>query len=790
MVVVRTIDRKLLRDLIHMKGQVLTIALVVACGIASYTAIQGTYYSLLHARDTYYERYRFADVFAHVHQAPDSLRERLLAIRGIASISTRVVERVSLPLDSLPEPATGHIVSLPAKGEPVLGGILLRTGRMFEPGRNDEVVVLEAFAIAQGLEIGDRLPAVIAGIRRELRVVGTALAPEYVFSVSPGEMMPDPGRFAVLWMDTPVVTAAFRIEGAWNDLLVRLQPGASERLVIEQLNRLLEPYGCTGAHGRDRQLSNNVLRGEIAQLQTLTTIMPVIFLGVAAFLINVVLARLVQLQRGQIATLKAVGYGNREVGLHYLKLVSVLVLAGAVLGVAFGVWVGGEMTGLYTRYFHFPSLEYRIDARVMTVAVLSSLLAAVVGALSSVRKVIRLPPAEAMRPEAPTVYRRALTERLHLTWLFGQSARMVLRELERRPLRTLLSSLGVAMAVAVLVAGRFGIDAVDWFMEVQFEQSQREDLNVSFRRNMPQRALGELAHLPGVLRVEDLRAVGVRFRYGHRFRESVIFGHPDDAELRRVIDRTGKLVKVPLDGILITSTLADLLDVQVGDKLTVEVLEGQRAVEQVVVSGLADEVFGLFGHMRASVLQRLLRDQGSISAALLSIDPMQRESLERALRARPEVLGISRRDNVIEMFRQQTAGQMRFTTLILTIFAAIIASGVIYNNARIALSTRGRDLASLRVLGFRKAEISGILLGELAIQVALAIPPGMFLGGVIARRMMAHADPEMYRFPVVISTQTYAFAILVTLGASLASALIVRHRLEHLDLIAVLKSRE
>ncbi len=787
---VRAIDRKLLRDLGQMTGQVITIALVVACGIASYVATKGTYYSLLRARDGYYERNRFADVFAHLERAPASLRRRIEAIDGVARAELRVVQRVSVPIASMPEPAIAQLVSLPARGVPALGAISLREGRMFEPGRADEVVVLEAFARGHHLAIGDKLPVVIAGIRRELRIVGTALSPEFVFSIAPGEMTPDPRRFGVLWMDQSVVSAAFVMRGAFDDLLVRLQPGASEPAVIEALDRLLEPYGCRGAHGRDKQLSNNVLRGELAQLETLTTLLPTIFLCVAAFLINVVLSRLVQLQRPQIATLKAVGYGRRQVGLHYLKLVSVVVLGGSVLGVAVGAWLGGELTQLYTRYFHFPSLAFTLEPRLLILALGSSLLAAVAGALGAVRAVMRLPPAEAMRPEAPTSYRRGISERIGLPLLFGQAAQMVLREIERRPLRALLSSLGIAMSVAVLIAGRFGSDAVEWYMQVQFELSQREDMNVSFRRPLPERALRELAHLPGVRRTEGLRLVAVRYRAGPRSRESVLFGHPAHAKLRRVLDRDGSLETPPEHGVLLTRTLAQILGVRIGDQIEIEVLEGQRGRHQVVVAGLADEVFGLFGHMQADSLARLLGSEPMISMALLSVDPDKREQLERALKARPEVLGVNRLDNLLQQFREQTAGQMRFTTLILTIFAAVIACGVIYNNARIALSTRSRDLASLRVLGFRRGEISAILLGELAIQVLVALVPGMWLGGVIAGQMMAHADPEMYRFPVVISARTYAFAALVTLVASLASALVVRRKLDRLDLIGVLKSRE
>jgi putative ABC transport system permease protein len=788
--VVKALDRKLLRDLSQMAGQVITIALVVACGIASYVATKGTYYSLLYARDTYYERYRFADVFAQLERAPESLRARIEALRGVARAQTRVVKPISIPIEGMAEPAVADLVSLSPGGEALLGNLALRGGRMVEPGRNDEVVVLEAFAHAHGLRTGSRLPAVIAGVRRELRVVGIALSPEYVFSVARGQLLPDPRHFGVLWMDRDVVAAAFHMEGGFNDLLVRLQPGASQSGVIDGLNRLLEPYGGYGAHGRDKQLSYNALRGELAQLETMTTLLPSIFLGVAAFLINVVLSRMVQLQRGEIAVLKAVGYDNAQVGVHFMKLVCVIVLGGALLGLGVGAWLGGLMTGLYTKYFHFPSLHYRLEPRLLLLALSSSLASASLGALGAVRAVMRLPPAEAMRPPAPASYRQGLSGRLRVTLLFGQSARMVLREIERKPLRALLSALGVAMAVAVLVAGRFGADAVDWFMRVQFELSQREDLNVTFRRALPERALRELAHLPGVLRAEGLRMVPVRYRFGARSRESALFGHPANAELRRVLDRDGHPSELPSHGLLLTSTLATILGARVGDTVVVELLEGERRQHLLAVTGLVDEVFGLYGHMQSDALSRVLNQEPMISLALLSVDPAKRKELERALIARPDVLGINRLDNMVEQFRQQTAGQMRVTSLILTLFAAIIAAGVIYNNARIAISTRSRDLASLRVLGFRRGEISAILLGEMAVQVLAALLPGMLLGGLIAQLMMAGADPEMYRFPVVISARTYSFAALVTVVASLASALVVRNKLDQLDLIGVLKSRE
>jgi len=787
---VRPIDRKLLRDIARMRGQVFTIALVVACGIAAYATTKGTHASLLHARDAYYEGYRFADVFAQLERAPESLRHRLEAIEGVARVHTRVVEHVNIPIEGLDEPATGHLVSIPAGREAPLGKLFLRQGRMVEPRRSDEVIVLEAFATAHELELGDRLPVVINGIKRQLRVVGIALSPEYVFAISPGELMPDARRFGVIWMDHEQVAAAYRMEASFNSLLVRLQPGASERAAIEGLNRLLEPYGGTGAYARDKQLSNNVLTGELAGLDAMTAVVPLIFLGVAAFLINVVLSRLVQLQRPQIATLKAVGYSNWQVGVHYLKLVAVVVVGGSLTGVVAGGWLGSMMTNLYTEYFHFPSLHYLFDMQILSLGIGISLLAAVVGALSAVAAATRLPPAEAMRPEPPATYRRALSERLGLQTLFGHATRMVLRELERRPMRALLSSLGIAMAVSVLVAGRFGFDAVEWFMEVQFQLAQREDLSVAFAGPVDSSALQELESIEGVYHAEGVRMVAVRFRSGHRFRESMLVGHPPDASLRRVLDEDGVEHEPPAQGVMLTRKLASILDLTVGDPVTVEILEGQRGTHQLTVTSTVEEVFGLQGHMQEAALARLLHQQRQISMAMLRVDTRHYPSIFRELKRRPTVLGVNRRDAAIEMFNKQMGGQMYVTTLILTIFAAIIAGGVIYNNARVALSTRSRDLASLRVLGFRRREISAILLGEIGVQVALALLPGMWIGTAMAEGMMSQADPELYRFPVIISARTYAFATVVTIAAALLSALLVRRRLHNLDLIAVLKTRD
>jgi putative ABC transport system permease protein len=790
--VVRAIDRKLLRDLQYLRGQVLTIALVVACGIASYVTLQSTWSSLETSKTSYYLRYRFGDVFAHLKRAPESVREELEVVPGVAEVYTRVTENVTLPLAHLAQPPLAEVVSLPAAGQPPLGRLFLQAGRLVEPGRPDEVVLLTRFAERSGLAPGDTLPAVINGELRRLRIVGLASSPEFVYPMPPGGSAGvDDQRFAVLWMDRGAIAPAFQMEGAFNDVVLRMEAGASERAVLHEVDRVLDGYGGLAAVGRSRQPSNDILEEEMGSLRTWATIVPLIFLSVSAFLVNVVLSRLVQLQRPEIAALKALGYGDREIGLHYLKLVTVVVLLGAVLGIGLGALLGRGLTGVYGDIFRFPFAVYRLGMQIPVIGAALSFAAAAAGAVGTVRRIALLPPAEAMRPPAPAVYRPLLVELLGIPKVISPAGRMIVRELERRPMRTVLSILGVAIGLATLVVGQFSGDAFDYLIEMQFSRVTREDLAVAFRDPVPQRALDALAHLPGVWRAEGIRAVPVRLEAGPRYREVAIIGLPEGGELRRVVSRaTRQPVPLPPDGLVITQTLGELLGIAPGDSVVVRVLEGEWRSYRVPVAGLVDEVIGLQGYMRLPALDRLLGEVPTVSAALLGVERGAEREAIRRLNDMPGVLSVTSRSASVAQLRKQSGQSMAVVTLVLTIFAATIAVGVVYNNARVALSMRSRDFASLRVLGFTRGEISRTLLGELATEVLLAVPVGLLLGTWLTSWVLSTAHPERYRFPLVVSPRTYAFAVLVVLISSAVSGLLVRRQLDRLDLVGVLKTRE
>ncbi len=784
------LNRKLLRDIWHMRGQVLAIALVIAAGVAVYVTVVGTLRSLEGTRDAYYERHRFADVFATVKRAPESLLQSMAQIPGVKWVETRIVVEVSLDVEGMDEPAAGRLVSIPPRDRPLLNDVTLRAGRWITPGRPDEVLISEAFSDAHGFGPGDTLAATINGRRRTLEIVGIGLSPEYVYSIGGDNLMPDDRRFGVVWMGREPLEAAFDLEGAFNSVSIALLHNAREAIVIDALDRLLDPYGGTGAYGRSEQLSDQYLSSEMDGLDAMARVAPPIFLAIAAFLLNIVVTRLIAIEREQIGLLKAFGYSNLAVGWHYMKFVLLVSALGIVGGLVGGAWMGRGMTAIYTEFFRFPFLYYSAPPGVYTFAALVATAATALGALNAVRVAVRLPPAVAMAPAAPPVYRKSIFESFGLTVFAGEPTRMILRHLSRWPVRGGLAILGIAMAAAIMVAAMFSADAFEKIIEVYFFQSQRQNLTVAFVEPQPVRIANEVRRLPGVIAAEPFRMVPVRLHFEHRSRRVGVTGIVDGADISRLIDMDLIPVEVPESGLVLSSRLAQILGAGRGDTLVVEVLEGRKPVRQVVVAVVVEEYLGTAAYMRVDALNRLMQEGSRISGLYLLTDPAESAVLYRAFKNRPVVAAVVRQTAALEMFRATMEESLTIMTFFLTLFGAAIAFGVIYNTARISLSERGRELASLRVLGFTRGEVSYILLGELAVLTLVALPIGCVIGYGFAWLIATNLVNDLYHMPLVVSRATYGYAILVVLVSALISAVVVRMRIDRLDLIAVLKTRE
>ncbi|MDH3362284.1 MAG: ABC transporter permease [Gammaproteobacteria bacterium] len=787
----RAIDLKVLRDLWHLRGQVLAIGMVVAAGIAALIMSLSTLEALDETTAAYYERYRFGDVFAWVKRAPESVEQRIASIPGVRTVQTRVSQYATLDIEGFAEPVMGRFVSLPEGRQPVLNQLALRSGRLPEAGAEDEVVLNEPFAEAHDLASGDEIVAVINGHRRELRIVGTALSPEFVYALGPGALMPDDRRFGIVWMGHQALAAAYDLKGAFNNVSLVLERNTNAAQVIQQLDRVLERYGGVGAVARKDQLSNWFVMNEMEQLKTMSKILPTIFLVIAAFLTNMIMARLVATERGQIGLMKAFGYSNSEVGMHYAKFVIGIVFVGSMIGIAAGTWLGRMNTQMYADLFRFPLLLYRPSTSAMVIAVSVSLASALLGSAGAVRQATRLPPAQAMQPPAPAAFRRMrLWDTRAARWL-DQGSRIIVRNILRSPTRSALTTLGVAASVGLLVLAMQWNDALNYLGQSYFFHAQHQDATIGLAEPQSETILHDFEHLPGVLAVEPMRIVSADLSVGPISHRGSLTGLKEDAWLQPIFDdASARVVPVPPSGLVLGTVLADKLGVSIGDQVWLDILEGRRPRIAMPVVGLVETYIAMPAFVHIDALNRLLKERPSAEYVNLLIDRRDEAAFYARLKELPLVSAVMLRQAAIDSFYGTIVEHIMVFITLFSSLACALGFGVAYNSARIALSERGRELATLRVLGFSRGEISYILLGEVGLLIAVALPLGCLLGRGLSQLMATAFNTELFRVPLTIEPSTYGLSIVVALAATLLSALVVRHRLDHLDLIEVLKTRE
>jgi len=788
------LDIKLWRELWDMRMQALAIAMVIVSGVGIFIMSLSTLDSLYETRESYYRDHHFAHIFASLKRAPLSLVKRIEEIPGVDKVESRVVAYVNLDVEGFKDPISGHILSLPDNSRGLLNQIYLREGRLPEPGRDNEIVLSEEFVQAHKLQPGDKISATINGRRKALTIVGIALSPEFIYQIAPGAMFPDPLRYGVLWIARRPLATAYDMEGAFNNVSLTLTrtmgKGVNEQEVIDRLDDILKDYGGVDTIGRKDQFSNRFLTEELKQQRTIATIFPVIFFGVAAFLLNVVISRLIRLQREEVATLKAFGYSDFAVGMHFIKLVLLIVSLGVIIGIGAGVWMGKGMSNIYMVMYSLPYMIYVLKPQVIIAAALISMAVAVMGTLYAVYSAARLPPAQAMQPELPAKYHTTLVERVGLQRWLSQPTRMILRHIERRPLKSLMTTLGIAMACGIMMVSGFQEGAINYMVEIQYGMSQREDMIAIYTEPTSKRSLYSLQSLQGVEHAEGFRIVPANLKFGHRYYRTAVNGIEPGGSLMRLLDTELKEIELPEEGVILTDYLADLLHIKTGDMLTIEVLAGQRVSVQVPVVGTARQYLGVNAYMRIEALNGLLKEGYALTGALLSVDDIHQRDIYAELKEMPRIAGVVEHKSSIQSFYDTIAETILFFTFITTLLGSSIAFGVIYNSMRIALSERNRELASLRVLGFERSEVAYILLGEQALFTLIAIPLGFLIGYGLCAYMAFQFDSDLYRVPLVLGMNVYAFSALVVILSSLVSAIMIWRNLAHLDMVAVLKSKE
>lgn len=788
----RALDRKLLRNLGSMKGQVIAIVLIIACGVASFVTVLTAYRGLRASRAAYYSRYRMADVFASVKRAPRSVLRELERVPGVRHVEGRIVFEVTIDLPELPQPCTGRALSLPDHRQRILNDLHLVEGDWFTGDGTREVIVSDKFARIHHLQVGDELRVLMNNKKQALRIVATALSPEFVYMIQgAGDILPDPEHFTVLWMSETFAEAVFDFEDATNDIVASLGRGAQPEEVIDIFDDLLDRYGALGAYAQKDQASDRYLSAEIQGLKASATLTPSIFLAVAAFVLNMLMRRLVRTQRTQVAVFRAFGYSTRDLAFHYLGLALLVGLIGGAVGVGLGLYFARYVLESYREFFSFPVLEFGIDPVAVPLGFAISLGFAALGALGAVREAARLDPAEGMRPEAPRAFQRSLAERLPFLWRrLGFTTRMIVRRLSRAKWRAAATVVGVSLSVSILLLTFFSYDAMFTLMDSQFRLVERQDVHVTFHDERSRAALYEVRRLEGVRHAEPELVVPVKFVHGWRERQTALIGLQPRHDLYGLLDTEKREIPLPEEGVLLCDKLADLLGVGVGDDVEVRVLTGRKPVFHVPVTSVVAEYMGVNAYADLYTLSRWIGEAGAVSGVRLLVDPEREDALGAELKQLPAVAGVSVKSETQRVFQDTIAESQNIMLGTLLLFAGAIIFGVLYNAARIALAERHRELGALRVLGFTHREVSILLSSENLLLAALALAPGLALGSLFSWLLCKAYETDLYRFPFVLTAHSMFRTVLVTLVFAVLASLAVLRRLRRLDLVEVLKDRE
>ncbi|HND84267.1 MAG TPA: ABC transporter permease [Pseudobdellovibrionaceae bacterium] len=784
----KALTKKLIQDLKSMMAQTLTIAVLIIGGVSVLVSSWSSYESLLSAMESFYDNYHFAHLFAETTRAPESVAARLASIDGVQIVNTRIVKDGQIIVPTQREPAVGRFISVETGQS--LNILYLRKGRMPHKANQLEIVLHEAFATAHKIDVGQVLTIRIGGVMRRTEVVGIGLSPEYVYSLGPAASLPDDLHFGIGWLNRGELASMTGMDGVFNSVVMQADTRSSWNLIKSKIDFLLKPYGGLDSYDREHQLSHLFVSDEIRQQKIMAYVMPGIFLAVAIYILNVVITRTIELQRSQIATMKSLGYSSYQLSLFYFALTTAMVTVGLMPALGAGVWLGKWYAKIYKDYFRFPDIQFQVSPVVYFAAILVVLVPSWLAAAASLQRVFKLNPAEALRPPSPVSYQNQLIEKVWGRFNLEIYTKMILRSLFFRPWRFVLSVIGVAAAMAILINGSFWIDVIDFMMDQQFQKMRREDVEVAFVQPQRNQVISELQGIKGVLLVEGERRLPVKLKYSHFNKEVLLIGRSANSQMSRTLDRFGN-IHIPQPGTVILSRYFEsLMNIKVGDQIALQMIEGSQREVTVRVQSFVDDLIGQQIYALKNDVHQWFDEAPVMNRVTLKIDGLKNDDVYLELRDRPNVASVGVRKQVVESFHRTVAEMILTFTFVLYFFAAAIAMAVLYNLSRVSFSERSWELASLRILGIRIRDTFEVLFIDIGLQVLISLVPGFALGYYLCFLSTDLIHNDTLKFPMVFDIKTYAGAGIVIICILILSGYLMYLKVRKLDLSEALKARE
>ncbi|MHC5038945.1 MAG: ABC transporter permease [Planctomycetota bacterium] len=784
------LNKKLVRDLWGVKGQVLAVAAVITAGITAYTALNSAFRDLVLTRDTYMAKYRMADLFFHVERAPASVTQKILALPGVIQAEGRLVFDVTLDIEDHPDPAVGRVISIPDKDVRYVNEVHVASGRLPDlPGANT-VVLSEEFAEANALVAGSTFEALVNDKKHPLHVIGTGLSPEYIYVIRGiQDFLPNPKNFGLLWVGRTFAEEAFGYENAVNDIVVRIEEGADGKALLERIGDVLDPYGLIFKYERKDQLSYRSLNDEMKGLEGMAKIMPTIFVTIASVILLILVSRLVRRQREQIGVMKAFGYSDGQVMLHFATFSLTIGVLGTVGGLLAGDLMARAMVEMYTEFFRFPVLRHRIYPGTFVGGLVIGLLGPLIAGIVASRRALRIAPAVALRPEAPAVFTggtfletfQFLWKRLPFTW------KIIIRNVARHKGRSAFVILGVGLSASILVMVLFFLDSMLYLIHFQYHLTNRQDAKILLSREKNLGALHAARRLPAVKRAEPLLEMPYEVKHNGLKKTILAIGVPPDAQLLHVLDTSERRVTLPRWGIVLPEVTAESLRAREGDVLLMKPLYPGFDEKPVRVSRVVPQYLGQTAYMDIRYASRLVGESMAMNGVLLKTEKELEDDLVAFVKDTPAVATVELKGRTLKYFQKMFIDFMWIGMLFYLLFAGVIGFSVIYTSAALSIGERARDLATLRVLGLRHREVTRVVFGEYFTLSLLGIGAGIPLGLFFAWSVILMYQSELYTFPFVIKAGTFLKAGGAVVLFLLLARLACERPLRKLDMVATLK---
>lgn len=789
------LSKKIWRYIARNLGQFLAAAAVVMGGILVYVSMSSSYYNLGQAREDFYRDNRFADYNFVFVKAPEGIIKQIDMLDGIKEATGRIQRDLPIIKDN-EERATARVVSFGLPMAESLNQLSIVEGRSFEAKQGSgatEVVLDPKYLRANELGWGDELTAIVEGKEVFFTFVGAAISPEFIYAMKDNaDILPDPLKFGIFMVENRQAQQILNMPGQINQVLIEFEPGADQNQVVNKIKDILKPYGLLASFPREDQLSDAMLEAELDQLRGVTTVLPIIFLTIAAAIQFVILRRMIRTQRAQIGLMKGTGYHNLQIMLHYALYALAVSMAGAIAGIILGIRFSFYFTDLYATYFNLPVSLKGFNSQAVITGMIMCLFIGAVAGLTASRGVVRIQPAESMRPEPPAIGGKSLLEYWPGLWQrLSAGWKMTMRNINRNRGRFTVTLMGVVFSVALLVISFFVYDAIDYMMQKFFYQGQTYDLAIRFDTLMADKEMLTISHLEGVQKVEPFLELPVRIHFRNGSEDELLLAYGPDLTMKKLEDDDGAPISVPADGILLNERTARKLNIRSGDEVELETLlpTGPVHWEKAVVTGQVRQMVGSGSYIDLQQANRLLQERNLVSGAMLKVEPGRGSQVEAEINKMLGVASVLSHEKEIANFENYLE-TMDFSIAIMVLFAAILGFAIVYNASVMNLAERSREIGCMRVIGFSVGEVSGLLFKENLVHAVLGVGLGLPFGRYLASAYIQSVTTDLYTLPVIIYPRTYLFAGLGTIIFIFLAHKLSLQGIRKMDLAEALKSPE